>query len=695
MAVTVTDDLTTIDLCDSAAAWNTVSPMSQESVDPDSNVEGTNCIQARIASGGGVALINANHGSTDFTDKHLFAWMRQSMIWATYASGGVRFRIATSTDGTTAYGQWNTLGQDKGVASFKGWVSGVIDILKPFQSINGTPPAITAVISTGMQINWLTGNGKSLAIVDYVKIGSKIFVKGGGVATEGTFPEISVADETAGRGLLKEVGGVSFVNSGIDFGDTGTLTTRFIDGLRSVVFEDWEVAGGFYKITHLGNATGTNLVTFGEVTGTGVDEEGSAGINFSSAGDAPFWIEAIDANVDNAEYFGCNLTGPPAIYDDQVRNFKQEDNSGGPSFIDDTRDANDPGTNDTAAFPSGAGANDACYFGHNEKFYSVTIAIAVAAGEGSGTYTVTWEYYNGTAWAALTDVTDGTNAFKTGGTNVVDYAIPDDWAKVTVDTDNRYWIRARRDGGTVTTNPNLTQVTVQMAGDVRWEDPADKMIGCVLTNMGSVRVRSGAFLKKTTISGSLCPAKHAAVDLGSADPTANTVRDLNITNCNKGLLLKGTSTGTTTYNLRNIQFSGNTKDVRVDFPAGATVVLNILEGGKALVAGDVDNVNASTLTINANVSVTYNGLINGSEVRVYLAGTSTVVDGVESVTGNSFTWSVGASVSMDIKIFGPTPTPPSPPAVAYNNIIQKGVSFATDTTIGINQTINRNYRDDV
>ena len=692
MAVTVTDDLTTLDLADSAAAWNTTTPMSSQAVDPDSKVEGTNCIEARIGNGGGVGLLNCNHGSVDLTDAHIYAWMRQSMIWGLFTNGGVRFRISTSALGTTAYGQWNTLGQDKGVASFKGWVSGVIDPLKPFQSINGTPPAITAVVSTGFEINWLTGNGKALAIADYVKYGGKIFIKGGGVATEGKFAEISAADETAGRGLLKLVGGVSFVNCGIDFGDTATLTTRFIDGLTSVVFEDFQVAGGFYKFNHVGNATGTNLVTFGTLSGTGVDEEGSAGINISSAGAAPFWIEAIDANVDNAEYFGCTLTGPSAIYDDQVRNFKQEDNSGA-SFVDLTREANDATANDAQPFPTGAGANDAAYIGANERFYTITVNTGTA---GAGTYTVSGEYWNGAAWVALTDVTDGTNGFKTAGSQVISYAIPDDWAKTTVDTDNRYWIRAKRDGGTVTTNPDITQVTIQMAGDVRWEDPADKMIGCVLTNMGSVRVRNGAFLKKTTLSGSLVPAKHGVVDLGSADPAANTVRDLIIqSEVAPCILLKGTSTGTTTYNFRNLQMSGAAPRVRVDFPAGATVVINILEGGSTISVGQQDNVNASTVTVNANVSVTYNGLINGSEVRAYLAGTSTPVDGVESVTGNSFTWSVGSGVSMDIKIFGPTPTPPSPPALAYNNIIQKGVSFATDAIIGQTQTINRNYRDDV
>lgn len=96
-----------------------------------------------------------------------------------------------------------------------------------------------------------------------------------------------------------------------------------------------------------------------------------------------------------------------------------------------------------------------------------------------------------------------------------------------------------------------------------------------------------------------------------------------------------------------------------------------------------------------NKSITYNGLINGSEVRVKNAGTQTEIDGTESVTGNSFSWSIGSGVSMDISIFGPIPTPPSPPAIAYQTIVQKGVAFTADTTLTITQVRERNYADAV
>lgn len=140
----------------------------------------------------------------------------------------------------------------------------------------------------------------------------------------------------------------------------------------------------------------------------------------------------------------------------------------------------------------------------------------------------------------------------------------------------------------------------------------------------------------------------------------------------------------------NLVSSSGSTDAMVYNNSGGLATYNVTGGGDNV---SVRNGAGATTQVNANVSITYNTLVNGSEVRAYLAGTSTPVDGVESVTGNAFTWSVGSGVSMDIKIFGPTPTPPSPPAIAYNNIIQKGISFTSDTTVGITQVVNRNYKD--
>jgi hypothetical protein len=256
---------------------------------------------------------------------------------------------------------------------------------------------------------------------------------------------------------------------------------------------------------------------------------------------------------------------------------------------------------------------DAFYVGHDEPFYSINVQVTPS--EQGGNYTTIWEYSTGTStWAELSDVTDGTNIFKNGGANTITFAIPDDWAKGVVNSDNRYWIRQRI--VTVTSTPTLPAAinigTVSMAGDIKLETSTAEMISCNISKMGSIKIRNGAFLTKSTIDGSVVPAKHAAVDLGDTNPATGTVRDLTIQNCNKGILLKGTSTGATSYTFTNIFFNNNTADVRVDFPAGATITINISGGDTP----SIDNVNGSTVIIANPVTVTISGLLGNTEVSV-------------------------------------------------------------------------------
>ena len=134
----------------------------------------------------------------------------------------------------------------------------------------------------------------------------------------------------------------------------------------------------------------------------------------------------------------------------------QEDNSGA-SFIDETTDLNSAAANDVALFPAGAGDNDAFYFGEVDKFAGLTVNVGTA---GIGTYAVTWEYFNG-SWVALSGVADGTGSFQTAGSRDVTFQVPSDWTTTTVNAQGPFfYVRARRNAGTVTTDPLGTQAKV-------------------------------------------------------------------------------------------------------------------------------------------------------------------------------------------------------------------------------------------
>lgn len=600
MTVVIDGDFTELSPADSTTGWTGRSPISNLSIATSGNIEGTGCIEGRLQVGVGDATFN--NGSTDYTDAHIYAWFRPTAPIDTLINAGVTMRVSGTAGGGTNYGQWNVGGSDLGVIGSAGWINFVVDILKIFDSSNGTIPPITAIIDSGVGGAFLGGPGMAQIVIDRLVYGNTAIVRGGTGGSPGLWPEAAAADIENGH--IKNIAGAFFINARVRFGDSvGVTSTEFSDINGLILFEtNLFMAGDLCGFEFAGNSTGTNNAEFGTASGSGVDKIGGSGGVWSSSGQRPFRVEAKDANMDATGIFGVTMLGSPALWDDPLRNFKQEDNSGGPSFLDLTREANNPSANDASPFPAGAGVDDSAYFGHNVRWYELNINTGTA---GAGTYTVTWEYFNGSSWISLTDLTDGTSGFKTSGAQTVSFAIPDDWAANTIDTDSRFWIRARRDGGTVTTNPDITQCTIALAGDVELEVSSCEMIDCSLSAMGAVRIRNGAFFKRSSISSTVATAKHAGLDLGGADPAADTVRDITITNSARGVLLKGS--GDTTFNIRGFTFAGNTNDFRVDFGSGDTVTINLLDGTSsdtAFTQANQDNVNGSTIVFVQTVTLT-------------------------------------------------------------------------------------------
>lgn len=696
MAATVTDDYTTVKDMENTTGVvsdnNVVSSIGSTST--IFFVQGSQSVigQFKASGVGGMGFQYAANQNWKY--RHVMGWVNNLDVANTDVNGGWRMRLESVGDSGSwgaNYGDYYCGGRNTLNVSVDRFLFLCADVQRPFDASAGTLNR-NAARTLGVATNATSGSGQSTWFQDELKYGTKMTVTAGTVSVPGTSSDILSSDRSNGRGTFSDANGSYSVTGGVYIGDTGTGSSYYTDIGEAWNFSALPVANHFHTLVLQGNATGTNNIIFGTKTGTGVDEEGSGGNAIKAAGDIPFQIVAIDSNVDEGGFYGCPITGPKVgtLRDDAWRDVFQEDNSGGPSYTDITDAANDSVTGSAQPFPSGAGNNDACYFGSDRNFAQLKINTGTA---GTGTYTVTWEYYNGTSWASLTDVTDGTGAFKTTGTQTVDYAVPDDWATTAINSQTRFWVRARRDAGTVTANPVITQTWVSQGGNIRLEASSIKAIRCVISKMESVRVRNGAFLKKGIIAGSVATAKHAALDLGSADPTANTIRDITISdnpNTN-GVLLKGTSTGTTTYNFRNFSLANNLKHVRVDFPAGATININLLEGTTSLIATDIDNVNSSTVNLVQNTSITFAGMKDDTEVRVYKTSDGSEVAGIEDATAGtpdnrSFAWSAAAGLSVYYVIHHWSGTAPFYLTIRKENYIVP----STDTTIEIDQQINRN-----
>lgn len=133
----------------------------------------------------------------------------------------------------------------------------------------------------------------------------------------------------------------------------------------------------------------------------------------------------------------------------------------GGAFTDYTTAANNLTTADVFFVPVAPVVNDAFYIGSATKFTSAAVKFST---QGAGTWTITWEYWNGSTWTALSGVTDGTTGFKAAVTNPVflTYTLPTNWSLTTVNSVAAFYIRGRVSAFTsISTRPIGTQIWVR------------------------------------------------------------------------------------------------------------------------------------------------------------------------------------------------------------------------------------------
>ncbi|MHC4546469.1 MAG: hypothetical protein ACYSYL_18480, partial [Planctomycetota bacterium] len=117
-------------------------------------------------------------------------------------------------------------------------------------------------------------------------------------------------------------------------------------------------------------------------------------------------------------------------------------NTGGTVFVDETTANNSAVVDDITLMPSSPNTNDAYYWGHSQEFNQLKLEISQAA---SSLFCVlAWEYWNGSTWTALSNVTDGTSNFENSGVNVVSWDAPVGWSTTSVNSQGPYYyVRAR------------------------------------------------------------------------------------------------------------------------------------------------------------------------------------------------------------------------------------------------------------
>jgi len=141
----------------------------------------------------------------------------------------------------------------------------------------------------------------------------------------------------------------------------------------------------------------------------------------------------------------------------------------GGATTDETTEATNATANDMTLLPAVPAVNDAYYFGGDATFEGVDLNIGTA---GAGVWTITWEYWNGAAWTALSGVKDNTDGFTAAaGPHSVTFTVPSDWATTTVGgIATKYWVRGRVSA--------YTSITTQPKGTQTWtEDSTQTVVG--------------------------------------------------------------------------------------------------------------------------------------------------------------------------------------------------------------------------
>lgn len=245
------------------------------------------------------------------------------------------------------------------------------------------------------------------------------------------------------------------------------------------------------------------------------------------------------------------------------------------------------------------------------------------------------------------------------------------------------------------TSISISSLTTVSPGRILVTDNADFNVqGCTFTDLGTSSFLSNTTVDDTTfrrcgqITHGNCTFTNNLVTRSSATVALITANPANVQNCDfisagTGHAIEITTPGT--YTFTGNTFSGygadGTTNAAVYNNSGGAVTLNVSGGGTV---PTVRNGTGASTTVVAAANLTFSGLQNGSEVRVYLGtdpATSTELGGVES-SGTSFT--VSQSVAGQNGYY-------TIHALNYNSIYQPITFSGSDQTIPIVQSLDRTY----
>lgn len=209
---------------------------------------------------------------------------------------------------------------------------------------------------------------------------------------------------------------------------------------------------GIVKIEYTVGGTDFDTTDIGRTITNATGADSGTLLDFNTTGSTKYaWIRPATFAAGND---WDSTSGTIAISNDTISQVWQVDST---VFVDQSSGANDATNANWTVFPATEDTSDYVAIGYSQKFKKVIFDYANGTAGIGGT--VTWQYWNGSSWAALSGVSDGTTGFTAaaGDGKVLTFTVPTDWAASSLNgSQNLYYIRAIVTGA-YSTNPILDQ----------------------------------------------------------------------------------------------------------------------------------------------------------------------------------------------------------------------------------------------
>lgn len=327
----ISDNRILLTAADATTGFVDLAGTSSGNVDspPEVFIEGTVSVGESIGSSLNGLLYDLGT-PTDVSGNVFYFWINCAVVGIldTKENGGftLRFCGGTVTDWFEVYAGGSNF-WPKAVQG--GWVQFAVDIdyarelavaTSPATDggTNGTPPATSAIQYVGW--SGITG-GTMPRMIDNLWIDALwrlppdtpgIIVSGDNGGSPYTWDDVLDAadytDPAKAWGTAKELDGIIFLNTPVQFGNSGSpnfAAHDFEDANRVITFESQEfIVDGFYGITVVGDPTASTqrLVA-------GVNGSAGQGWTILAAPDGPRWFfTATDANINDLGLYGCSFT---------------------------------------------------------------------------------------------------------------------------------------------------------------------------------------------------------------------------------------------------------------------------------------------------------------------------------------------------------------------------------------------------